>query len=171
MSNLPYLFALAAVVALGLATIAVWAPRGLLAKAGALGCAALFLPVAYAGFSDLLCRPKPVALEWWLGRAAEATVLGSQMDEGDSLYLWLQVAGTPQPRAYRLPWSQRMAEELQSALEEARRNGTQARVRLPFEASLDRREPKFYAPPQPALPPKDLTQPPAQVYRKPGQSA
>ena len=66
---------------------------------------------------------------------------------------------------------ERSAEELQSAIEEAQRNGTQARMRLPFEATLDRREPKFYAPPQPALPPKDLAQPPAQVYQQPGQNA
>jgi hypothetical protein len=112
-----------------------------------------------------------VALEWWLGQADEATVLGSQMREGNSLYLWLQVAGSPEPRAYRLPWDQRLAEELQKAIEEAARNGTQVQMRLPFEASLDRREPKFYAPPQPALPPKDLTQPPAQVYEQPGENA
>ena len=34
-------------------------------------------------------------------------------------------------------------------------------MRLPFEPTLDAREPKFYAPPQPALPPKDLAEPPA----------
>ena len=44
-------------------------------------------------------------------------------------------------------------------------------MRLPFEPTLDRREPKFYAPPQPALPPKDLAQPPAQIYQQPGQNA
>jgi hypothetical protein len=171
MSNLPYLFALAALLAAGLASIAIWSPRGLGPKAGALACAALLMPVGYAGFSDLLSRPKPVALEWWLARTDEATILGSQMREGRGLYLWLQVAGEDEPRAYRLPWDQRTAEQLQSALEEAERNGTQARMRLPFEATLDRRERKFYAPPQPALPPKDLAQPPAQIYQQPGQNA
>jgi len=171
MSNLPFLFALAVLVAAALASIAIWAPRRLAVKTTAVACTALFMPLGYAGFSDLLSRPKPVALEWWLGQADEATVLGSQMHEGKSLYLWLQVAGEPEPRAYRLPWDKRAAEELQSAIEEAQRNGTQARMRLPFEATLDRREPKFYAPPQPALPPKDLAQPPAQVYQQPGQNA
>jgi hypothetical protein len=64
-----------------------------------------------------------------------------------------------------------MAQELQQALEDAERNGTQARMRLPFEPTLDRRAPKFYAPPQPALPPKDLAQPPAQIYEQPGENA
>ena len=171
MNNLPYLFAVAVLLAGGLATIAIWAPRRLGPKAGALACAALFMPVGYAGFSDLLSRPKPVALEWWLAHAQEATVLGSQMREGTSLYLWLQVDGEPEPRAYRLPWDQRTAQQLQAALDEAQRNGTQARMRLPFEPTLDAREPKFYAPPQPALPPKDLARPPAQVYQQPGENA
>ncbi len=171
MNNLPYLFAVAVLLAGGLASIAIWAPRRLAPKAGALACAALFMPVGYAGFSDLLSRPKPVALEWWLAHAQEATVLGSQMREGTSLYLWLQVDGESEPRAYRLPWDQRTAQQLQAALDEAERNGTQARMRLPFEPTLDAREPKFYAPPQQALPPKDLAQPPPQVYVQPGQNA
>ena len=37
-------------------------------------------------------------------------------------------------------------------------------MRLPFEASLDDREPKFYAMPQAQMPSKDLDPPPAQVY-------
>ena len=37
-------------------------------------------------------------------------------------------------------------------------------MRLPFEATLDDREPKFYALPQPPLPPKDAGREPAQVY-------
>ncbi len=59
------------------------------------------------------------------------------MREGESLYLWLQVEGEPEPRAYRLPWDQRTAQQLQRALEEAQRNGTEARMRLPFEPTLD----------------------------------
>ncbi|MFO1075471.1 MAG: hypothetical protein U1E17_22795 [Geminicoccaceae bacterium] len=170
-TDLPFLFALSAVMAAMLASIAVWAPRPLLVKLGALGCAGLFLPLGYLGLSDLMSRPKPVALEWWMGHADEATVLGSQMREGDGLYLWLQVAGVPEPRAYRLPWDQKMAEQLQKALAEAEHNGGGVQMRLPFEPTLDAREPKFYAMPQPALPPKDLTQPPAQVYKQPGQDA
>ncbi len=171
MSNLPFLFTLASVLAALLASIAIWAPRSLWIKAGSLACAVLFMPVAYAGLSDLLSRPKPVALEWWLNEAAEATVLGSQMQEGQGLYLWLQLAGEPEPRAYRLPWDQQMAQQLQQALDQAERNGTEARMRLPFEPTLDARTPKFYAAPQPALPPKDYAQPPAQVYEQPGENA
>ena len=171
MTNLPYLFALAIALAALLASIAIWAPRGLGVKLAALACASLFMPVAYAGYSDLLSRPKPVSLEWWQGEAGEATVLGSQMREGQSLFLWLQLPGAAEPRAYELPWSQQMAQQLQQALDQAARNGTEARMRLPFEPTLDGREPKFYAAPQPAMPPKDLAQPPAQIYQQPGENA
>jgi len=171
MTDLPFLFALAAGIAAVLASIAIWAPRRLAVRVGAVACAFLFMPLAYAGMGDLLGRPKPVALEWWLHQAEEATVLGSQMREGESLHLWLQLEGEAEPRAYRLPWSQQMAQQLQQALEQAQRNGTEARMRLPFEPTLDGREPKFYAAPQPALPPKDLAQPPAQVYEQPGENA
>jgi hypothetical protein len=171
MTAIPLLFALAAGIAAMLASIAIWAPRRLLVRAGALACALLFMPVAYAGMGDLLGRPKPVALEWWRQTAGEATVLGSQLREGHGLLLWLHLDGEPEPLAYRLPWSRDLAQQLERALEQAARDGTQARMRLPFEPTLDGREPKFYAAPQPALPPKDLARPPAQIYEQPGESA
>lgn len=171
MSSLPFIFFAAALVAAALTSIAVWAPRRLPLKVSAIGMAALFMPLGYVGFSDLLSRPKPVSLEWWLSQADEATVLGSQIRERDTVYLWLQLASEPEPRAYRMPWDQRVAEELQAALAEAQRNGTGVKMRLPFESTLDRRERMFYALPQPALPPKDLTDPPPEVYVQPGDNA
>ena len=50
---------------------------------------------------------------------------------------------------------------------EAEENQSGVQMRLPFEPSLDDREQKFYALPQPALPPKDDVHPPAQVYQGP----
>jgi hypothetical protein len=44
-------------------------------------------------------------------------------------------------------------------------------MRVPFEPSLDDREPRFYALPQPALPPKDQLDPPPQLYKPPGTDA
>jgi hypothetical protein len=44
-------------------------------------------------------------------------------------------------------------------------------MRVPFEPTLDGRERRFYALPQPALPPKDALDPPAQVYQQPGRDA
>ena len=83
-------------------------------------------------------------------------MLGSQMRENEGIYLWLQLAG--RRRAARLPpaLGPRPRRAAAEAQREAERNGTGVQMRLPFEPSLDDREPKFYALPQPALPPKDL---------------
>jgi hypothetical protein len=155
MTELTYLFATLAVLTGVMTSISIWAPRQLRLKLGALGAAVLFLPAAYASFLHLLSMPKPVALEWWHAKAAEATVLASTLIEGEGIYLWLQLSGAAEPRAYLLPWNRDLAEQLQSARREAEQNDTSLRMRLPFEPSLDDREPKFYAMPQPALPPKD----------------
>ena len=169
MKDIPYLFALAALIAACLGSIAVWAPRRLLVKASALGAFALFMPLGFAGWSDLLSRPKPVAFEWWLSKADEATVLAGTFREGQGIYVWLQLDGTDEPRAYRLPWDQRTAEQLQQAARAAAEQQTALRMRMPFEKSLDDREPRFYALPQPALPPKDSAGPPP--IRVPGTDA
>jgi hypothetical protein len=167
MSELTYVFGAVAVLAGAVTSISIWAPRRLWVKLGALGVAALFLPAVYAGFAHLLSMPKPVAMEWWHGHAAEATVLGSSLREGEAIYVWLQLAEVPEPRAFTLPWSRDLAEQLQAAQREAEQNQSQVQMRLPFEPSLDDQEPKFYAMPQPQLPPKDLGGPPAQLYQRP----
>lgn len=169
MSNLPFLFAAAVLVAMGLGSIALWAPRRLIAKLGALGTFALFLPIGFAGWADLLSRPKPVAYEWFSARADEATVLAGTVREGEGIYVWLQLDTADEPRAYELPWNRDQARQLQEALRAAENDGTGVRMRLPFEPTLDPEKPKFYALPQPALPPKDAPQQAARRFVPPGQ--
>jgi len=171
MTQLTYLFALVAVLAGAVASISVWAPRRLGIKICALGVALLFIPAAYASMMQLLSMPKPATYEWWHGQADEATVLGSNLQENRGIYLWLQLPDVPEPRAYVLPWNRHLAEQLQAALREAEEQRSGVQMRLPFEPSLDDREPKFYALPQPALPSKDRDHPPAKVYERAGQDA
>ncbi len=166
MTELTYMFALVAILAGAVASIAVWAPRRLWIKAFALGATMLFIPAAYASMMQLLSMPKPATFEWWHGQAGEATVLGSSMQEEEGIYLWLQLPDVPEPRAYVLPWSRELAEQLQTAQREAEENRSGVQMRLPFEPSLDDREQKFYALPQPALPPKDFNDPPPEVYER-----
>jgi hypothetical protein len=154
-----------------LGLISIWAPRRLAIKAAALAATMLFLPLAYASLVELLSKPKPVDLEWWLSHAADAEVLASRLVENEGIYLWLQLVEVAEPRAYVLPWDRASAEQLQQALREAEQQGSGVQMRLPFEPSLDDREPKFYALPQPALPPKDLLQPPPEFYQPPGRDA
>jgi hypothetical protein len=164
MSIITPLFIVTALLAALLVSIALWAPRRVLPKVAALLLALALLPTAYAAYAGLLSKPKPVQLEWWMASADEATVLASSIREGDGIYLWLQLAGIDEPRSYVLPWDQEMAQQLQDAMREAEQNDSRLAMRLPFEPSLDDREPKFYALPQPAMPPKDLTDPPPQRF-------
>ena len=154
MSELSALFAVLGGLAFILANVAVWAPRKLRVKLGALITAAVFLPTAYFSLSEMLGRPKPVATEWLRGALAEATVLGSQMQEGKAIYLWLTLEGTDEPRAYALPWSEKLARQLHGARRSAEASGTRVKMRLPFENSLDRRDQVFYAAPQSPPPEK-----------------
>jgi len=171
MSGVLQLFVVAAALAATLGLISIWAPRRLAIKAAALAATVLFLPLAYASLVELLSKPKPVDLEWWLSHAADAEVLASRLVENEGIYLWLQLVDVAEPRAYVLPWDRASAEQLQQALREAEQQGSGVQMRLPFEPSLDDREPKFYALPQPALPPKDLLQPPPEFYQPPGRDA
>jgi hypothetical protein len=54
---------------------------------------------------------------------------------------------------------------------EQQQGGGTVQMRLPYEPSLENCEPMFYAKPQPAPPPKDMTGPPAQIYQPPGRDA
>jgi hypothetical protein len=171
MTSIPQLFAMTVALAATLGLIGIWAPRRLAIKGAALAAVVLFLPLAYASLVELLSKPKPVDLEWVLSGTTEAEVVASRLVEDRGIYLWLQLPDVFEPRAYVLPWDRTSAEQLQQALREAEQQGSAVQMRLPFEPSLEERAPKFYALPQPALPPKDLVQPPPQFYQPPGRDA
>jgi len=163
-----YLFAISLGLATALATIAIWSPRAVWIKVGALAIAALFLPATYVSVVDLLSRPKPIALEWQRAGLTEAKVIGADLREGEAIYVWLRTPGAAEPRAYVLPWDRKLAEQLHGAQREARARGTAVHARNLFEGDQDRRQPMFYALPQSALPPKEV---PAQnpiVLESPG---
>jgi hypothetical protein len=149
MRDLVPLFAALAVLTAILAHIAIWSPRRLWIKIGALVTTAAFMPVAYASLSTMLSRPKPIAMEWSRQQLSEAAVLGSRLEEGKAIYVWLEINGIDEPRAYALPWDKELAKQLHGAQRTATQNGTQVRMRLPFENSFDQRNQQFYAAPVP----------------------
>lgn len=155
MDNLLIFFTISLALIAGLLTLCVWTQRAVWLKVVALGSGALLIPVAYAGYLDLLSQPKPVSLEWSQRTAEEATVLGSTIQEDEGIYLWLQIDDVEEPRSYVLPWSRDVAEQLQEATRQAELNGSGLRMKLPFENSWDDGEEKFYALPQPAMLSKD----------------
>jgi hypothetical protein len=171
MSNLSIFFMLTALLLAMLTTIAIWSRRRMFPKMSALVTAILILPLSYASFSDLLSKPKPVNLEWWFDNSEEATVVSSIMREGEGIFLWLQIGGIMEPRSYVMPWDQELAEQLNEAQQQAEESNSELRMRMPFETSLDELEPKFYAMPQMAPPPKDFFDGGPQVYEQPGRDA
>ena len=166
-----YLFVATALLLATLATISIWAPRRFTVKASALILVVMLLPLTYLSFAALLSRPKPVSREWALSATKEATVIASTVQEGRGIYLWLKTANSPEPRAYKLPWNRDLAQQLQDAKREAEKNGGGLAMRMPFEKTWDNREPKFYAMPQPAMPPKDPPGGGPQVHMRPEGAA
>ncbi len=146
-----------AIVALGtaLATLTIWSRRRPAAKVAAVGLTGALFISGYFSLVELLGRPKPIDLEWGQPDLADATVLGSDMREDEAIYLWLRFDGVDVPRAYVLPWSQDLAQQLQSATRQAEEDGTEVRMREPLNGDRpDDEEPVFYAQPQSPLPPK-----------------
>jgi hypothetical protein len=154
MTGAELLYATLLAVAVGLAGLAIAAPRRLALRLTGLGLAAAFAPLAFLALVELLGRPKPWQLELGRGSAEAATVLASRLDEGRAIHLWLELDGVAEPRAYVLPWHEGAARALDEAQREAEQRGTPVRMRDPFMRSLDDREPFFHAAPQPPLPPK-----------------
>jgi len=113
----------------------------------------ILLAVVYGGSIELLSRPKPLRLEW--RDAKDAQVVSASLREGEGIYVWLQLDGTSEPRSYILPWNMKVAQQLQTAMQEGQAQGTGVKMVMPFASGLDERDPKFYAMPQPALPDKD----------------
>lgn len=155
MQDLLWLFAITAVLAALLANIGLWSPRRVWVKLIAVGLVIAFLPTAYASYVSLLSRPKPVELEWLRHQPEDTALLASSMVEDEAIYLWVEVAGLDQPRAYVLPWSEETARELHGAQRDAREDGGQVRVRFPGEA-FQPGERMFYAEPPQALAPKTV---------------
>ncbi len=150
-------FAVFVLVGATLATIAIWTPRRLRWKLSAVCLTGVLAFTAYVSLADLLGRPKPLHLEWAADVMAEATVVATELQEPDAIYIWLRPDGQSAPRAYALPWSLETARELQQMMQAAEQRGTSVRVRQEFANSLDTNEPLFYLAPQAALPPKSAS--------------
>jgi len=154
MSSLSTLSLLAILLSGGLAIVAISHPAPLYRRILMVALFTALVPTSYLAFAELMGRSRPIGLAWWEKQAATATVVASQLEPSRAIHLWLTLDASQEPRAYRLPWSQEVAEQLHEAMQEAARNGTRVQMRQPFERSYDLDEKKFYALPQPVLPAK-----------------
>lgn len=132
MSILFYAVAATTGIAAALASLAIWAPRPTRVRVLAVVITALFLPLAYVQFTEMLSRPKPVSFEWYERSAKKAVVLGVSLREDVSIYLWLRPAGSVEPRYYVAPWNMKLAEKLEHAVEQAARGNSTVVLENPF---------------------------------------
>lgn len=132
MDMLFYVFACAIGIAAALTSIAIWAPRQTPVRIIAIIITTLFIPVVYIQTIEMLSKPKPTSFEWYQRARAEAVVLGVSLDEGKAIYLWLQPQGSVEPRYYVVPWSIRLAEKLEDAVEDAVRSNSTVVLKNPF---------------------------------------
>jgi hypothetical protein len=156
MTDLAYYLLPSAAIAAFLASVAVRAPRPVAVKVLCVAGLAGFLPLSLAGFSDLMGRPKPVALMHEIVDRPDATVIASTMEEGSSIWLWVAFEASAEPRAFALPWDLELAKQLRKAQADGERQGSKVRMRLARlkDAPELRTEPVFYAPPPMPLPAK-----------------
>ena len=141
-------------------------------KLTAIGLVLLYAPYHWFGLQEQLSKPKSVQLEFVHRHAKTANLVGATMKEGVAIWVWLQLPGEVEPRAYRLPWSRELAQQLQGAQQAGQKNGQGIEMRAPFEESLERREPVFHARPQEALPEKSVpSDNPLQLSPSPNQSS
>lgn len=150
---IPFFVVLGALSSL-LASIAIWSGTKLRNKVVAVTIVAIMLPVGYASLVDLLSRPKPFSHEWLHRDLTQATVLGARLAEGESIFVWLELPGINEPRAYVLPWNEELAKQLHSAQAQAQEQGTEVSMRTPFKRTGDAQDEQFYAKPQEPLPVK-----------------
>ncbi len=171
MDILFYVFAGATGVAAALAAIAIWAPRPTRVRVVALAIAALFIPVVYAQSIEMLSKPKPASFEWSERTAEIAELLGASFEEGRSIYLWLRIAGTSEPRSYVIPWSLKLAEKLEDAVDGAVRSRSTIILKNPFyRRSLEEWGDLNVEINPPPLPSLKRPAPPARVFNPRGQN-
>ncbi len=128
----------ATVVAAALASIAIWAPRPTRVRILAVVVTTLFIPIAYVQLVEILSKPKPMSFEWFERNTDKAVLLGTSLDEGNAIYVWLRLDGSFVPRSYKIPWNLKLAEKLEDAVASAVRDNSTIILKKPFyRKSLD----------------------------------
>ena len=165
MDILFFVFAGATGVAAALASIAIWAPRPTRVRVLALCITMLFIPVVYAEMVEMLSKPKPIRFEWYERNTEKALLLGTSLDEGKAIYLWLRLDGSLEPRNYKIPWNLKLAEKLEDAVDNVVRNNSTIILENPFSRKsfedLGDMSVRIIPPP---LPPLKMPAPPPRFF-------
>ncbi|MDA1090116.1 MAG: hypothetical protein O3A85_07375 [Proteobacteria bacterium] len=132
MDILFYVFAGATGIAAALAALAIWAPRSTKVRVAAIVITTLFIPILYVELIEMLSKPKPMSFEWIERNTMDAVLLGTSLDEGNAIYLWLLLAGSSEPRYYKVPWNLKLAEKLEDAVDDAVLENSTIVLKKPF---------------------------------------
>lgn len=74
---------------------------------------------------QLAAGPMPISWEW---RSGQPQLVAADWVEGETIWLWLRWQGELEPRAYQLPWSKGIVDEIEAARQEQKYGGKGARV-------------------------------------------
>ena len=111
-----------------------------------------------SGLSELMGRPKPVALQHPAISGEDVIVIALTVEEDTRIWLWVVREGRSEPRAYALPWSTEAAKQLREAEAQTQgeREGGKVKMRVTAanNETEEAEEPMFYVAPQVPLPPK-----------------
>lgn len=151
---LTWIFFITVLLVTGLALIAIRGNLSIVARVGSLGLTAMLMLTVYAGFTELMSRPKPATLEWLRAGEAPATVTASYLRENEAIYLWLVFKGETEPRAFSLPWDLAMARQLRQAQNQAAQRQSKVKMKSLLRGDGKKAKPVFHVPPRPASPPK-----------------
>jgi len=136
MEFLIYIFIALVGIAAALTSLAVWAPRITRVRVTALAIAALFIPLGYVQFVELLSKPKPQHFEWFERNVEEAEILGVSLKEGEAIYMWLRLDNVSEPRYYVFPWNLKLAERLEEDVDNAIARNSKLVIRNPFNRRM-----------------------------------
>ena len=103
--------------------------------------------------------------EMYADEVGEAEVLGVSLDEGQAIYMWVRLDDAIEPRYYVLPWRQKLAEKLQTLIDDAIQEDGNVMIINPFSR-------QFYTDPGdlnmevvlPEIPPQKPPPPPARIF-------
>jgi hypothetical protein len=139
-----------------MALIVVWSRRQTLYRSLAVATALLSAPAAALSLASTLGWAVPV-VPMLTAPGGDFLVLGAKIVQGEGIFVLLDI-GSGEPRHYRLPWDQKLADKLQDILDDPNKGGVM--LKIPYEPSLDTNAAQFWPLPQPkALPDKPPQKP------------
>jgi len=143
-----------------MALIVVWARRRTFYRALAVTIAILSAPAAALALASALGWAVPM-VPVLTAPGGDWQVLGAKIAQGEGIFVLLDTGGG-EPRHYRLPWNQKLADRLQDILDDPDKGGIM--LKIPYEPSLDTNAAQFWPLPQPKALPDKPPQPKARHF-------